>query len=162
MCVLCLQEVWWVYPIHDWEQAICPLCKYQTSRCYTIHSNFCSFLLLSAPFPGDGFWWSLSGAGHVNWGGAGTVDGSSLSGCCWGGKGLTGKGGGGGSLQFIPLDLISLIIPFHGGQSRFHSMVVNSHSIPWWSTCTCADSHLPNTHKLLLLHHIADSEQGQP
>ena len=31
-------------------------------------------------------------------------------------------------------DLISLIIPFHGGQSRFHSMVVNSHTIPWWST----------------------------
>ena len=60
-------------------------CSY-TLHWYMFMCNLCSLLCPPPPSPGDGCWWSLSGAGHVNWGGTGTLDGSSLSGCHWGGE----------------------------------------------------------------------------
>ena len=70
-------------------------------------------------------------------------------------------GGGGWSLHFIPQYNtrfnFSGPILFYSVSSLYYIFL-----IPWWSTCTCADSHLPDSHKLLLLRHAADSEQGQP
>ena len=84
--------------------------------------------LLSSVSPGDGFWWSLSGAGHVNWGGTGPLDGGSLSGCHWGGEFV--------NLRLQPLPSVfcgSQSIPFHGIYSSrsipFHTSQ-SFHSIP--------------------------------
>ena len=60
-CVLCLQELWWVYPVHDWEQTICPLSESQMSwlvvAILSIDTSLCvTFALFCVPPPR---WWVL-------------------------------------------------------------------------------------------------------
>lgn len=92
--------------------------------------------LLPSVSPGDGFWWSLSGAGHVNWGGTGPLDGGSLSGCHWGGEFVNLRLQPQTvrvlwlSIHSIPWYIVNLI-PFHTSQFPFHSILVNLHSIPY-------------------------------